>query len=134
MKVKTYCISVSKKADLVQVLPDVIAKELKSTNIYFLKDSDVVTTIVRIHMNAATPMDVDTHIISIEKEKPQGECEECEDEPEEDHDSEQHGYQDEEGGPICFMGWQTKRQWKSGVRQSMLQLQGNGSPKQRLLE
>ena len=50
-----------------------------------------------------------THIISIEKEKPQGECEECEDEPEEDNDSEQHGYQDEEGGPICFMGWQTKK-------------------------
>ena len=35
VKVKTYCISVSKTADLVQVLPDVIAKELKSMNIYF---------------------------------------------------------------------------------------------------
>ena len=63
-----------KKADLVKVFPDVTVKELKSTAIYFLKDSDVVTTIVRIHMNAATPMDVDTHIMSIEKEKLRGEC------------------------------------------------------------
>ena len=69
MKVKTYCISVSKTADLVQVLPDVIAKELKSMNIYFLKDSDVVTTIVRIHINEATPMDVNTHTSSASRRR-----------------------------------------------------------------
>ena len=38
---------------------------------------DVATTIVHNHNNAATPMDVDTHIMSIEREKPQGESEEC---------------------------------------------------------
>ena len=65
-------------------------------------------------MNAATPMDVDTHIMSIEKEKSCGESEEYEDKPVEDHEGEQHGFPDEEGGPICFMGksseggWQTK--------------------------
>ena len=63
-----------KKADSVKVLLDSIVKELKtSANINFEKDSqseirDVVTTIVHNHMNAATPMDVDTHIMSIEQE------------------------------------------------------------------
>ena len=61
----------------------------------------MVATIVR---NAATPTDVDTQIMSIEKEKSHGESEEYEDKPEEDHDSEQDGYQDEEGGPICYVG------------------------------
>ena len=61
------CPEVFKKADSVKVLLDSIVKELKtSTNIDFEKDSqseirDVVTTIVHNHMNAATPMDVDTH-------------------------------------------------------------------------
>ena len=59
---------VFKKGDSVKVLLDSIVKELKtSTNIDFEKDSqseirDVVTKIVHNHMNAATPMDVDTHI------------------------------------------------------------------------
>ena len=72
-----------KKADLVKVLPDSIVKELtKSTNIDFEKDScseirDVATTIAHNHNNAATPMDVDTHIMSIEREKSQGDSEEC---------------------------------------------------------
>ena len=68
---------VFKKADLVEVLRDSIVIELKkSTNIDFEKDShselrDVVTTIVHYH----TPPDVDTHIMSIQKEKAQGESE-----------------------------------------------------------
>ena len=74
----------------------------------------MVTTIVHNHMNAATPMDVDTHIIDIEKEKAYGDSEEYEDNLEQDHDSEQHVHQDEEGGSMCHMGqssaggWQTK--------------------------
>ena len=113
MNTKTHGISVYpevfQKADLVKVLPDVVVTELKkSTNIDSQKDSyseirDSVTTIV--HMTAATPTDVDTHthILSIENERSYGESEDYEDKPEEDHDSEQHGYQDEEGGPICYM-------------------------------
>ena len=71
-----------RKADLVKVLPDVIVKELKmSTKIDFEKDShseirDLVTTIVRNHMNAATQVDVDAHIMSIEQEKSHRESEE----------------------------------------------------------
>ena len=75
MKIKTHGISVDpevfKKTDLVKVLPDVVIKELKkSTNIDSQKDSYseiryVVATIVHNHMTAATPMDVDTHIMSI---------------------------------------------------------------------
>ena len=49
-------------------------------------------------------MDVDTHIMSIEEEKSEGECEEYGDKSDEDHGSEQHSYHDEEGGPICFTG------------------------------
>ena len=76
---KTHGISVYpevfKKTDLVKVLPDVVIKELKkSTNIDSQKDSyseirDLVTTIAHNHMTAATPMDVDTHIMSIGKVK-----------------------------------------------------------------
>ena len=66
---------VFKKADLVKVLPVVTVKEVaKSTHIDFEKDSyseirDVVT------------MDVDTHIMSIEKEKSDGESEAYEAKP-----------------------------------------------------
>ena len=68
------------------VLLDSIVKELKkSTNIDFEKDSyseirDVVTTIVHDHMDAATPIEVDAHVMSIEKETSRGESEEYEDE------------------------------------------------------
>ena len=55
-------------------------------------------------MNAATPMDVDTHLMSAKKEKSLGETEGCKDKPDEDHGSEQHAYRDEEGGPVCFLG------------------------------
>ena len=64
------------------MLPDSIVKELtKSTTIDFEKDScseirDVATTILHNHNNAATPMDAGTHIMSIEKEKTQGDSEE----------------------------------------------------------
>ena len=51
---------------------------------------DVVTTIVHNHMNAATPMDVDTHIMSTEKEKSYGGSEEYKEKPEEDHEGDQH--------------------------------------------
>ncbi len=60
---------VFKKADLLKVLPDSIVKELKeSTNIDFEKDTyseirDVVTTIVRNHINAAPATDVDKKCI-----------------------------------------------------------------------
>ena len=62
--------------------------------------------------------------------------------PEEDHDSEQHGYQDEEGGPKCYVGRSSEGGWKTkgksmdkgGIRCSMPQLREDGSPKQRLLE
>ena len=56
--------------------------------------------------------------MSIENESSYGESEDYEDKPEEDHDSEQHGYQDEEGGPTCHRGknseggWQTQGQLK----------------------
>ena len=78
----------------------------------------MVTTIVHNHMNAATPMDVDMHIINFEKEKSYGDSEEYEDKPEEDHDSEQLVHQDEEGGSMCHIGqsseggWQTKGKLK----------------------
>ena len=91
------------------MLLDSIVKELKkSANTDFEKDSysevrDVVTPTVHNHMNAATPRDVCTHIMSIEKEKSSGESEEYGDNSDEDHGSEQHSYHDEEGGPICFM-------------------------------
>ena len=77
------------------------------------ENRDVVTKIVHNHMNAATPMDVDKYITSIERrKKSHGESEENDDISEEDHDSEKDGYQDEEGGPTCFTGdsegrWQT---------------------------
>ena len=79
VKMKTHGISiypeVFKKAVLLKVLLETIVKELKkSTNVDFEKDShseirDEVTTIVHNHMNAAMPMDVNTHITSIEMEK-----------------------------------------------------------------
>ena len=113
VNMKTHGISVYsevfKKADLLKVLLDSIVKELKkSANTDFEKDSysevrDVVTPTVHNHMNAATPRDVCTHIMSIEKEKSKGESEEYGDNSDEDHGSEQHSYHDEEGGPICFM-------------------------------
>ena len=99
---------VFKKADKVN---NSQGKELKkSTNIDFEQDlhseiRDVVTTIVR---SAATPMDVDTQIMSIKMEKSHGEREGYE----EDHDSEQHGYQDEEGGPMCHVGKSSGGGWK----------------------
>ena len=65
------------------------------------------------HMNAATPMDVDTH--THHEHRGGGEAaEENEDKSDEYHVSERHSYQDEDGGPRCFMGkkseggWQTK--------------------------
>ena len=99
----------------------------------------MVMTIVH---SAATPMDVDTQTMSIEKEKSHGASEEYEDKLMEDHDSEQHGYQDEEGGPICCMGKSSEGGWKikgkpkgeRKIRWSMLQLREDGSPKQRLQE
>ena len=120
---KTHDISdfpeVFRKADLVKVLPDVIVKELKmSTNIDFEKDShseirDMVTTIVCNHMNAASPVDVDAHIMSIEKEKSHRESEEYEDKAVEAHDNGEHLYQDEEGGPICYMGESSEGGWQT---------------------
>ena len=117
VKMKTHGTSVYrevfKKADLVNVIPDVIVKELKKrTNIDFENDSysqirDAATTTVHNQMNAATSMDVDTHIMSIEK----GKSYEDEDKPEEHHDSEQHGYQDEEGGPMWYKGKSAEGGW-----------------------
>ena len=96
----------SKKVDLVKVLPYSIFKELKkSTDIDFGKDSGirgVVTTFGHNHMNAATPMDVEEEV--------SWRNEGHEDKPDEDHGREQHGYQDEEGGPICFMGKRARRE------------------------
>ena len=101
MKMKTHGNSgypeVFKKADLLKVLPDVMVKELKeSTNIDFEKDSypkirNADRTIMHNHMNAATRLDVDTHIMSIEKETSYGESDEYEKKSMQDHDSEQHG-------------------------------------------
>ena len=70
----------------------------------------MVTTTVH---NTATPMDVDTQTMRIEMETSHGENEEYEDKPEEDHDSEQHGYQDEEGGPTCYVGKSSEGGWKT---------------------
>ena len=71
---------VFKKADLVKMLPGVIVKELKkNTNVDSYSDiRDVVSTTVRKHTSAATLMDVDTHIMSIEKGKSYEESEEYE--------------------------------------------------------
>ena len=101
---KTHGISVypevCKKADWVKVLLDVIVKEFKSsTNIDFEKDS----------YSEVRDVDVDTHIMSIETEKAYGESEEYDDKPVEDHDSEQYGYQDEEGGPCATWGKSSER-------------------------
>ena len=123
------CPEVFKQADLAKV------KELKkSTNIDFAKDSyseirDVVTTLVHNHMTAATKMDVDTltHIMSMVKAKFRGESEHCEDKPEEDHDSEQHGCQDEEGRPTCYMEKELGKSKEQGnFDLSMLQLREDG--------
>ena len=58
-------------------------------------------------------MDVDTHIISIKKETSQGERDGHEDESDDVHGSEQHSYQEEEGGPICLMGQNTEGGWQT---------------------
>ena len=92
-------------------------------------------------MNAATPMDVDTHIVSIEKEKTHGESEEYEDKPVEYHDSNQYGYKDEEDRPICNMGKssdgrivdQRHVDGERRIRRNMPHLREDGSPMQRLL-
>ena len=45
-------------------------------------------------------MDVDTHIMSIEKETSQGERDGHEDKSDDVHGSEQHSYKEEEDGPM----------------------------------
>ena len=72
-----------KKSDLAKVFPDTKVKELKkSTNIDIEKDSysdirHVVTTMEHSHMNAATPLEVDSHTHhEHQKKKSQKESEE----------------------------------------------------------
>ena len=54
--------------------------------------------------------------MSIEKGKSHGESEEYEDKSDEDHGSEQHGFQDEEGGPRCIMGMNLAGGWHMAGR------------------
>ena len=58
-------------------------------------------------------MDVDTHIMSIEKETSQGERDGHEDKSDDVHGSEQHSYKEEEGGPMCLMGQNTEGGWQT---------------------
>ena len=78
---------------------------------------DVVTTIVRNHVNAVTPMDVDIHIMSIEKEKLQGESGEYAEQSDENDVCEQHRHQYEEGRPFVLYGKERRRrmanQWQA---------------------
>ena len=88
----------------------------------------MVTTIVHNYTSPASPMDVDTHTMTTEQETSHGEGEKYEDKPEEDHDSEQHGYQDEEGGHIVSrergrrMADHGQVKGERKIRRSMLQL------------
>ena len=139
VEIKTLGISVHrelfKKADFAKVLLDSMG------SLIFEKDSyseirDVVTTIVHNHTNAATPMDVDTHIVSIEKEKSHGESAENEDTAASSTATKTRKANPHASGEISEGRSQTKGKWKVKVkvRRSMLQLRADGAPKQRLLE
>ena len=96
----------SGQADLVKVLLDVdghgvVEEREQSTSqrrTHAPRFDHVVTTIAHSCHDAGRWW-THTHHEHRELEKSYGESEEYEDKPEEDHDSEQRGYQDEEGGP-----------------------------------
>ena len=97
VKMKTHGISVciQARADVARFLLYSIVKELnRSTNIDFEKGSYSENQGGRRH----------THITSIEMDKSQGDRQTYGDKSDEDHCSDQHCYQDEEGGLTCFVG------------------------------
>ena len=56
--------------------------------------------------------------MSIVKEQSYGEGKEYEVKPVDGHDSEQHRYQNEEGGPVCYMGKSSEGGWRRRVTEA----------------